>query len=65
MRMDDKVGLYWKGLVQGKLDQKTRSIRVTYVVARDVQSHDIVSMKDKLKEWYDMARRFVLYRQYA
>nr|CCA15526.1 PREDICTED: similar to cop9 complex subunit 7a putat [Albugo laibachii Nc14] len=48
---DVLIDAIYSGLVQGKLDQKTRSIRVTYVVARDVQSHDIVSMKDKLKEW--------------
>lgn len=51
--------------MQGKLDQKTKSMRVTYAIARDVQSHDIALMRKKLKEWYDIVCRYLLLAQYA
>lgn len=65
MIMDHLPRLHWKGLVQGKLDQKTKSMRVTYAIARDVQSHDIALMRKKLKEWYDIVCRYLLLAQYA
>ncbi|CCI39386.1 unnamed protein product [Albugo candida] len=52
---DVLIDTIYSGLVQGKLDQKTKSMRVTYAIARDVQSHDIALMRKKLKEWQSKA----------
>lgn len=41
-----------QGLVQGKLDQKSRAFVVKYAVGRDTQNEDIDSMIAKLISWY-------------
>lgn len=42
---------YAQGLVQGKLDQKSRSFVVKYAVGRDTQDEDIDQMIAKLVRW--------------
>lgn len=44
-----------KGLLQGKLDQKSQSFVVKYAVGRDTQNEDIDSMIAKLTSWYEMS----------
>lgn len=41
-----------QGLVQGKLDQKSRAFIVKYAVGRDTQNENIDSMIAKLTSWY-------------
>jgi hypothetical protein len=42
-----------QSLVQGKLDQKSKSLVVKFAVGRDTQNVDIDLMIQKLTSWYD------------
>jgi len=49
-----------QGLIQGKLDQKSRHFVVKYAVGRDTHHGDIDSMIEKLSSWF-VTRCGVLY----
>lgn len=51
-RLTNRHSLMPQGLVQGKLDQKSRAFIVKYAVGRDTQNEDIDSMIAKLTSWY-------------
>ncbi|GAB9466280.1 hypothetical protein Gpo141_00003658 [Globisporangium polare] len=48
---DILIETIYSGLVQGKLDQKSRAFIVKYAVGRDTQNEDIDSMIAKLTSW--------------
>ncbi|TYZ64896.1 hypothetical protein PybrP1_001119 [[Pythium] brassicae (nom. inval.)] len=48
---DILIDTIYSGLVQGKLDQKSRSFVVKYAVGRDTQDEDIDEMIAKLVSW--------------
>ena len=44
-------GCYVQGLLQGKLDQKSRCFVVKYAVGRDTQQEDVDGMIQALTHW--------------
>ncbi|TMW60542.1 hypothetical protein Poli38472_000584 [Pythium oligandrum] len=48
---DILIDTIYSGLVQGKLDQKSKSLIVKYAVGRDTQNADVDLMIEKLTNW--------------
>jgi len=51
------VAACYAGLVAGKLDQRTRTLEVSWAAGRDVQAADLAALGDKLARWIAAVER--------